>query len=42
MTAEQDIVSRPQCAAKAAQVLPVHGQVPSRGLSRASRGWSSP
>jgi hypothetical protein len=46
MMARQNPVSRSQCAAEAAtrhfplkRVLPVHGQAPSRGLSRASTGW---
>jgi len=45
MMAQQNLVLRPPCAAEAAtrhlplkRVLPVHGQAPSRGFSRASTG----
>jgi len=36
MMAQQNTVLRSPCAAEAARVLPVHGQVPSCGFSRAS------
>jgi len=38
MIAQQNTVFGSPCAAEAARVLPVHGQVPSRGFSRASKG----